>query len=799
MFEEEVLFEYTNGACAIAASDFDHDGTQDMVYTCNPLGHIQWLEHDGNLNFTSHMVIENFLGAQAIDVGDLNGDTWHDFAATANTSNKISWFQNNMDGTFTEHLVTDTWVYPSFVLLTDYSSGNSIDINSDGNPDILATACQSGRIGWFENDGNLNFTEHIIKDNWTRVSGAAVCDLDNDGDIDILAAAQAGGIVWFENTGDPDIFLEHLLFSDWDKPNYIVTGDINEDGHMDFAATSCGVSDAVGWFENDGNQNFSLNLLRENYNGARMPLISDIDEDGDLDIFSIAWVSGICSFWDNDGTSIFTEYEISVDAVDLLKLFVVDLDNDGDLDIIGSTAVFEPHHIRWWNSLDEFLVGDFSVDYASGHLPVTINFLQQNYSKPQVSSWLWDFDNDGTIDSTEPNPSFTYNEIGNYDIKLTISNGVMTEEILKEDFIRVFDGESAIEFNSSSSCISIPAAASLNLTGTFTLEGWVKPLDYGTNNVMGNGMIFFKENISVYLNNAFPLNNEKSLIVRMTHQDGTQSCMSTPVNSIYLDVGQHVAVTYNGSDELCVYLNGIEETLTEYVAPSGLIEDNSNIDLKIGNNASSGSAFVGVIDEVRVWDEVRTEAEINQFMTQYVNGTEPGLIGYWRFNEGCGSDVFDLSNQFNNGTTNNIRWHLGTPFQYTDIQVNNVPEYNQLSISNYPNPFNPTTTISFNINQSSDSATIEIYNLNGQKVKSIPVTLSPSTQHRTGLVEESGINQLKVPRSSTQLSMTQAGSRTYSVVWNGTDDNNHPVSSGIYFARIKAGKQTSSRKMLLLK
>jgi hypothetical protein len=47
--------------------------------------------------------------------------------------------------------------------------------------------------------------------------------------------------------------------------------------------------------------------------------------------------------------------------------------------------------------------------------------------------------------------------------------------------------------------------------------------------------------------------------------------------------------------------------------------------------------------------------------------------------------------------------------------------------------------------------------------------------------------------------MTQAGSKTYSIVWNGRDNNNKSVSSGIYFYKISVGKETAMKKMLLLK
>jgi len=88
-------------------------------------------------------------------------------------------------------------------------------------------------------------------------------------------------------------------------------------------------------------------------------------------------------------------------------------------------------------------------------------------------------------------------------------------------------------------------------------------------------------------------------------------------------------------------------------------------------------------------------------------------------------------------------------------------------LSNYPNPFNPSTTISFETTNLHESSQIEIYNLKGQKIKTLPV--SPSQSH------------------------------TVSVTWNGDDQTGNPVSSGIYFARLKTGNPKASCKMLLLK
>jgi hypothetical protein len=85
---------------------------------------------------------------------------------------------------------------------------------------------------------------------------------------------------------------------------------------------------------------------------------------------------------------------------------------------------------------------------------------------------------------------------------------------------------------------------------------------------------------------------------------------------------------------------------------------------------------------------------------------------------------------------------------------------------NYPNPFNPTTTISFSLPEEQE-IDLTIYNIKGQKVKRLIDGQLTSGQH--------------------------------SMTWDGKDTNGKSVSTGIYFYRLKTGKKEISRKMLLLK
>jgi flagellar hook assembly protein FlgD len=90
----------------------------------------------------------------------------------------------------------------------------------------------------------------------------------------------------------------------------------------------------------------------------------------------------------------------------------------------------------------------------------------------------------------------------------------------------------------------------------------------------------------------------------------------------------------------------------------------------------------------------------------------------------------------------------------------------ELNLLNTPNPFNPSTTLSFTF-PASGKASLVIYDITGRKVRELV---------------------------SGQVS---AGVRT--VRWDGRDDSGIPVSSGVYFARLTMGKNAAVGKMLLVK
>ncbi len=119
-----------------------------------------------------------------------------------------------------------------------------------------------------------------------------------------------------------------------------------------------------------------------------------------------------------------------------------------------------------------------------------------------------------------------------------------------------------------------------------------------------------------------------------------------------------------------------------------------------------------------------------------------------------------------NDPHNNSHTVVVTVSNVLDNDENNILPVETALNGNYPNPFNPTTTISFSLKENSD-VVLHIYNILGQKV--------------TTVVDE----------------YRNAGNHT--ITWKGTDSNNRKVSSGVYFYRMETDNYVKTKKMLLMK
>ena len=104
-------------------------------------------------------------------------------------------------------------------------------------------------------------------------------------------------------------------------------------------------------------------------------------------------------------------------------------------------------------------------------------------------------------------------------------------------------------------------------------------------------------------------------------------------------------------------------------------------------------------------------------------------------------------------------------YEYLSTKDEGIPTEFALH-ENYPNPFNPTTTLRFDLPELSDM-TLTIYNMLGQKVKTFNMQSTPAGYH--------------------------------SVTWDATNDLGEQVGAGVYLYQLQAKDFVKARKMVLLK
>lgn len=217
----------------------------------------------------------------------------------------------------------------------------------------------------------------------------------------------------------------------------------------------------------------------------------------------------------------------------------------------------------------------------------------------------------------------------------------------------------AMQFDGYDDYVDAGNGQSLNLTGSLTIEAWINPSGWGEGDY-GFGRIADKEKFLFFLNGYYNENyNDNSLVFTMDRADGSFVSVNTPENSIYLDTWQHVAVTYDGLKEVKIYINGIEQELIyPDDMPSGLIADNREYPLLIGESAKQDRAFEGMIDELRIWNIARNADEIQTSMYKSLTGKESGLVCYFPMSQ-ADKIITDLSDNGNKGTVHGVTWVKG--------------------------------------------------------------------------------------------------------------------------------------------
>jgi|GEM_PF-6530559 len=209
----------------------------------------------------------------------------------------------------------------------------------------------------------------------------------------------------------------------------------------------------------------------------------------------------------------------------------------------------------------------------------------------------------------------------------------------------------ALEFDGVNDYVSIPTLVPIinEPIKQFTFEGWIN-VAAATNDAQQ----FMEGHTATWEIHVELEVGTNRMFFYISDDSGNGNVVTT--NPISLSKWHHIACTYNGSTQR-IYLDGV---LEDSLSWSNTFTITTGITL--GKDFEANIQYLnGMLDEVRIWNLARNQAAIQADMYREIGSNEPGLVGYWRLNEGSGYTAFDQTSNHNDGSLyGGVTWIAST-------------------------------------------------------------------------------------------------------------------------------------------
>ncbi|MCC4771150.1 PKD domain-containing protein [Methanosarcina sp. DH2] len=156
-------------------------------------------------------------------------------------------------------------------------------------------------------------------------------------------------------------------------------------------------------------------------------------------------------------------------------------------------------------------VANFTSDTTSGAVPLTVRFTDLSLNGP--TSWEWDFNSDGKIDSREQNPVYVYTSSGTYSVTLNAVNGTARGNTKKSNYINA-GGAPVASFSASPQEGNAPLTVQFTDTSTGNVTSWLWDFGDGNNSTSQSPSHIYsssgKYTVGLTVTNAFGSNTFKA-------------------------------------------------------------------------------------------------------------------------------------------------------------------------------------------------------------------------------------------------------------------------------------------------
>jgi len=406
----------------------------------------------------------------------------------------------------------------------------------------------------------------------------------------------------------------------------------------------------------------------------------------------------------------------------------------------------------------------FQVEENLGASPFTVQFTDYSTATDttNIISWQWDFDNDGTIDSQEPEPTWVFTSEQSYTVSLTVSDGNQQHTRTLENFITVLGATSDIlvvngieyatyttemeDFYNSSACFGNHQVDIWDLFGD---QGF----DYSANpniqqvNLMNrdipNSILNLYHKV-IWIGNSYGGDEvfyDPAQVLNYIGQGGN-FLLATREGAEFFnqDLKNYCGITQMSGLSNVTELIAMDDSLSNMPA----LPNHTRVQFAL---LDAGSEAIPIFDD---------------------NASTNWIAGFRIEKDNEGAFVYIAGRPYrydNSASYQNYDYIINNWMNYTPVSVDDETSPGQITsyrlFQNYPNPFNPGTTIQYQI-PASGFVSLKVYDIMGQEVAEL-------------------VNERESPG-------------IYSVNFDASS-----LSSGLYIYTLSSGNYSVSKKMILIK
>ena len=818
--------------------DLDKDGDQDVISGRLELA---WWENDGNGNFTKHY-LGNFTRLFSVFPIDIDKDGDIDLLTADIEETTIRWYENDGNENFEMiHLISD---------VNRAESVAAADFDKDGNLDICIVTTETKQVFWCEHKGNMNFdTRHILASDFDRGHKIAVADINDDGWIDIIAVGSIG-LRWWENEGDKD-FAQRVIGTGGLGFKVV---DIDKNGTLDIVFCRHGDDGYVLLYLNNGSGIFTMKVLSSGENWPTWVTVGDVNNDDDLDFVLVyggkrTGPYGGLVYFENVGGNSFDRYDVENSVLNVpFMAELADFDRDGKLDIVSGHESYYlddgyyKGNLFWWENISTFVVETVSTPTTlSGATAGTTGDVLQYRASGSTSifghsiEYQFDWGDGQQSNWGADSANFSYSSQGVYDIKARAR--------CQEHTDIVSDWSDSLQVTISPNVYNISGRTlyysnnqpiqnvSLNITGDIT----------ETTNTNTDGMygitVEAGDSISVSPGKA---KGENVGLFDITTYDAALTAQQS-VGLIQLDNSQQLAADADKSGFIQTYdaaliaqhSVGLPLSASSFVSEWLFQPENKN--MSEINSDLAEEDFIGMIignvhggwsqSELYMRKQLKTEKIHRIVKIQQKNNSiivpfyvekrqqvisadielifDSDVFNFIKFEKSSLSKNFQI---FQNLKTGKLRIAMYSvkpieksgellrlmftktenvndvkPIRITKLIINEEVIINSASVfeicmsgsglhnfelyQNYPNPFNSTTKIQYDVHKNG-IADLKIFNIFGQEIRTLVNGQILKGHHET--------------------------------TWDGKDNHDKTVATGLYFCQLKVNELKSINKLLMI-